>query len=99
MVAANLIEMTLGLFGRGRAKLGEWPHREIVEFAVATIVENGGEIVRESGSPAGELEVIHFRLGGRSLRLSVEEYGDVTLGGPSGLVARIADCVADRIAH
>ncbi|SRR6266540_2435600 len=99
MVESRFIDFMIGLFGCGRAKLGEWPHREIVEAAVATLRDSGGELYHESGTPAGELEILHFRVRGRRMRLCVEDYSDVVLWGPKGLVADISRRVADRLAH
>lgn len=97
MRASAFIDGLIGLFGRGRAKLGEWPHGEIVEAAVATLRDFGGEWHHESGTPTGELEVMHFRVRGCRMRLCVEDYRDVTLWRPKRLVADISKRVADRL--
>jgi len=95
--ASTCLDSLVGLFGRSRARLGEWPHGEVVDAAAATLRDFGGELCGESGSPAGELEVMHFRVRGRRLQLCVEDYGGVTLWGPKRLVADISRRVADRL--
>ena len=95
----KFIDLMIGLFGRGRAKLGEWPHREIVEAAVDTLRDFGGELCRESRTPACELKVFHFRVRRRRMRLCIEDYGGVTLWGPKWLVADISRGVAERLSH
>lgn len=95
----KIIDFIIGLFGRGRARLGEWPHREIVEAAVDTLRDLGAELCHESGTPACELEVFHFRIRRRRMRLCVEDYGAVTLWGPKQLVAEIARRVSERLSQ
>ena len=97
MSASRFIDALMGLFGRGRARLGEWPHGEVIEAVAATVREFGGELHHESGTPAGELEVMHFRGGECPMRLCVEDYGSVTLWGPKQLVADISRRVAERL--
>ena len=98
-VAFKVVDFVAGLFGRRRVRLGEWPHGQVVEAAMDTLQEFGAELYRESGTPAGELDVFHFRAHGRRMRLCVEDYGAVTLWGPKRLVTDVAHCVADRLAH
>src|SRR3982750_1702464 len=97
MIEFRFIDFVIGIFGRGRAKLGEWPHREVVQAAVETIQNCGGELHHESGTPTGELEVLHFRVHGRRMRLCIVEYGSVSLWGPKLLVSDISRRVADRL--
>lgn len=87
----------IGLFGRRRAKLGEWPHGEVVAAAVAMLRDLGGELQHENGAPAGECEAMHFLVRGSRIRLCVEDYGDVTLCGPKRLVEDISKRFAARI--
>jgi hypothetical protein len=98
-VVFKIIDFVIGLFGRGRAELGEWPHREVVETAVDALRDFGGALYHQSGTPAGELEVFHFRLRGRRMRLCVEDYGKLTLWGPKQLVADVSSRVAERLSH
>jgi hypothetical protein len=98
MVESRFVDLLAGLFGRARARLGDWPDRDIVGTTVAALRDCGGELHHESGSPAGELEVLHFRVKGRRMRLCIEEYGDVVLWGPKVLVAQVSKRVADRLA-
>ena len=97
MRTSSFIDALIGLFGRSRANLGEWPHGEVVEAAVATLRDFGGELRHESGTPGGEVEVMHFRVRGYRMRLCIADYGAVTLWGPKRLVADISKGVADRI--
>lgn len=99
MVESRFVDLLAGLFGRARARLGNWPDRDIAETAVAALRDCGGELYHESGSPAGELEVLHFRVKGRRMRLCIEEYGEVVLWGPKALVAEVSKRVANRLAE
>ena len=99
MIESRFIDFVIGIFGRGRAKLGEWPHREVVQAAVETIQNCGGELHHESGTPAGELEVMHFRICGHRMKLCIEDYGVVSLWGPKRLVADIAKRVEQRLSE
>jgi hypothetical protein len=51
----------------------------------------GGQQYPETGSPAGELIIKHFRIRGRRLRLCIDDYDKVTLWGPKELVKELAD--------
>jgi len=97
MNESRFIDFVIGIFGRGRATLGEWPHREVVQAAVETIKDCGGELHHESGTATGELEVMHFRIRGRRVRLCIVDYGVVSLWGPKRLVADISKRVALRL--
>jgi hypothetical protein len=99
MVESRFVDFVIGMFGRGRAKLGEWPHREVVEIAVDTIRDFGGELHQEIGTPTGELEVMHFRVHGCWMRLCIVDYGGVFLWGPKRLVADISRQVANRLSE
>ena len=43
MIESKFMDFLIGLFGRGRARLGVWPHREIVETVVAAMRKRSGE--------------------------------------------------------
>ena len=94
MSADKLIDAFIGLFGRARMKLGDWPRRASVDAYVRLVEEAGGTIVSTSGSPDGSFEVIVFRFRGRRIRLCWEEFGEVSVWGPKHLVAELADRVA-----
>jgi hypothetical protein len=93
----GIIDFAIGLFGRGHATLGDWPHCEVVKAALDVIQDLGGELYRENGTPSGELEVKHFCVGVHRLRLCITDYGGVSLWGPKQLVADIAKQVADKL--
>ena len=99
MVESKFINLLIGLFGLGRAKLGEWPHGEAVDAAIASIRELGGQVHHTTGTPGNELEIFHLRVRGRRIRLCVEDYGDVVLWGPKALLEDISTRVVDRLAH
>jgi hypothetical protein len=97
MIRSKFIETILGLCGQGFTKLGEWPHREVVEAALAVLREYGAEECGATGTPAGEIENLHFRVGSHRVRLCVEDYGDVTLWGPAPIVGALAKRVARKL--
>src|SRR4051812_11099970 len=97
MMEFTIIDRVLGLFGQGRTTLGSWPHREVVNAALATLTDLGAEKVHEDGTPAGEVENFYFRIDGKRVRLSVTDYGDVTLWGPNRLVTKICKEVTARL--
>ncbi len=99
MIGSRFLDFVLSVFGRGRAKLGEWPHGEIVVSALATFRSLGGEFLGESGTPADELRTLRFRVRGHRVRLCIEDYGAVTLWGPRRLVAELAAQIAQDIAR
>jgi hypothetical protein len=91
----QICNLLLGLFGRICVKLGQWPHGDIVTATIAAIREAGGLDWDGGGSPAGEVEKLYFRLHGRRVCLSIEDYGDVTLWGPKDLVRHISRRIAE----
>jgi hypothetical protein len=93
----GIVDFAIGLFGRGHAKLGGWPHCEVVKAAFDVIQGIGGNLYRESGTPGGEFEAKHFRVCGQRLRLCITDYDEVSLWGPKKLVADIAKQVADKL--
>jgi hypothetical protein len=97
--ASSFIDVLIGLFGRSRARLAEWPQREVVESALAAFRDCGGELYSESGTPEGELEVMHLRVRGRRMRLCIADYGGVTLWGPKRMVAKISQRVTERLSE
>ena len=94
MSADEFIDALIGLFGLGRANVGKWPDRALADEYVRLIKNAGGVIVGCSGSPDGSFDVVRFRIGGRRVRMCIEEFGEVTLWGPRRLVAELAARVA-----
>ena len=94
MSADRLIDVLLGLFGIGRASLGEWPERALADEYVRVIKEAGGVIVGSTGSPDGSFNIVRFRVRGRRLRLCIEEFGEATLWGPKRLVTELVARIA-----
>jgi hypothetical protein len=94
MSADKFIDALIGLFGLGRASVGEWPERALVDEYVRLIKDAGGVIAGSSGSPDGSFDIVRFRIRGRRVRLCIEEFGEVTLWGPRRLVAELAARVA-----
>ncbi len=94
MFASKLVDILITPFGRARVVLGHWPHREIVQAATATILDMGGQQHPETGSPAGELTIKHFRIRGHRLRLCIEDYDTVTLWGPTDMVRELSNRIS-----
>ena len=95
----QFINLFLSPFGRRRAHLGQWPHADLVATAISTIRENGGLDWDQSDTPAGELKNVYFRLHGRRICLSIEDYGDVTLWGPKAMVSALSHAIAQHTAR
>ena len=89
MSTDKFIDALIGLFGIGRANLGEWPQRAFADDYVRVIKEADGVVMGSSGWPDGSFDVIRFRIRGRRVRLCIFEYGEATLWGPKQLVAEL----------
>jgi hypothetical protein len=89
----------LVLIGHRRIKLGDWPDQGIVEAAVRTIREFGGERIQkeESACVAFDIENLYFRVQGRSIRLCIEEYGEVSLWGAKRVVTELSKRINERL--
>jgi hypothetical protein len=97
MAFSKVFDAVMALFGIGRAILGHWPHKSVIEAAVAEIENAGGVVVDTYGTSAGEMECTRFRVHGRLVRLCVEDYGDVTLWGPKRLVLDMSQKISNRL--
>src|SRR5512144_1226234 len=94
MRSSPMAPACLASLGRTCGCLGEWPHGPIVAAAIAAIEREGSTASGRTGTPAGELEVIRYRLGRCQLELCVEDYGEVTLRGSRALAAALAEAIA-----
>ena len=95
----RLVDYLLAVAGRRRVLLGDWPNRNVVETALATLKELGAESL--GAKPVNlpvDVENLHFRVKGHRVRLWVEQYGDVTLWGPRVIVTELAGRIAEKIA-
>ena len=90
----QFINLFLSPFGRCRVHLGNWPHADLVATAISTIRDNGGLDWDQSDTPGGELKNVYFRLHGRRICLSIEDYGDVSLWGPKAIVSDLSHAIA-----
>src|SRR5690349_13603457 len=93
----RVADCLLALFGQRRILLGAWPDQAVVDAAVSTFEEFGAE--KLATTPVDlpvDIENVYFRVQGRRVRLWIEEYGDVTLWGPSAIVTRLATRIAER---
>lgn len=95
MSSEKFIDALIGLFGRGRVSLGQWPERAHVDEYVRVIEQQGGVIVGSTGSPDGSFDVLRFRVRGRRVRLCFEEFGEITLWGPKQLVTELVARIAE----
>jgi hypothetical protein len=96
MSADKFIDALIGLFGIGRATLGDWPARALANEYVRVIKEAGGLITGSTGSPDGSFDIVRFRFRGRRMRLCIEEFGEVALWGPKSLVTELTARIADE---
>src|SRR5262245_51523625 len=93
-----IADWLLALFGQRRVLLGAWPDQGVVDAAISTLEEFGAEKLetRPVNLPV-DIENVYFRVQGRRVRLWIEEYGDVTLWGPSTIVTRLAERITQRL--
>jgi hypothetical protein len=98
-VALPIVDFLLAVAGQRRVRLGDWPNANAVEAALSTLKEFGAENL--GASPVNlpvDIENLYFRVRGRRVRLWVEQFGDVTLWGPSTFVIELAERVAEKLA-
>jgi hypothetical protein len=98
-LAMPLADFLLAVIGQRRVQLGDWPNRDVVEAALITLKEFGAESLgtKPVNLPV-DIENLYFHVRGRRVRLWVEEYGQVNLWGPRGIVTELAERVAEKIA-
>jgi GH43 family beta-xylosidase len=100
--AAVAIELPLRRKGNTYLPRASFWHRtktDLLDAAYARLPQNHSELGDNSGTPTGELEVMHFRIRGRWMRLCIEDYGGVSIWEPMRLLADISRRDADRLAE
>ena len=91
-------DWVLVLIGHRRITLGDWPDQGVVEAAVDTVSELGGQRIQgQDPGLAFDIENTYFRVQGRRVRLCVEDYGEVSLWGPKRVVTELATRITERM--
>jgi len=97
-VGFALRDTVLFLIGHRCIPLGEWPDQGIAEAATGAVSELGEHQVkgRDFGL-ALDIENLYFRVRGYKVRLCIEEYGQVTLWGPKGIVTDLSKRIKEKL--
>lgn len=96
MAQFNTIDFLTGLFGYGRVRYSQ--DSEVVDAIFFALEDCGAVKCGESGMPAA-LDNYYFRVSGRQVKVSVEDYGDITLWGPKRLVQSLAGRISERLSR
>ncbi len=85
----GIIARILPVFGRACVKVGDYTEETITK-TINTIEISGGKYCGRDEMPTFDGASLYFRIAGRRVRLSYEDYGDVVLWGPRKVVLELS---------
>ena len=84
----------LGIFGYSRIAFPQ--NEEVVDAIMSALQERGAVNCGEGGMPTVTDEY-YFSVRGRRIKVIVEDWGDIILWGPTGIVRELSSQVSDRL--
>jgi hypothetical protein len=92
MNATAIADSVFSLFGYERVRFSP----EVVDAVLAVLGEFGAVKCGESGLPTAFTNYF-FRVRGRKIKLTVEDYEDITLTGPKAIVQELSEKISERV--
>lgn len=94
MNATAIADFVFSLFGYERVRFSQ--ESQVVDAIYSVLDESGAVKCGESGIPTA-LTDYFFRVRGRKVKLTVEDYEDITLTGPKAIVQELSEKISERV--
>jgi hypothetical protein len=85
------VDALFGLFGYARVRFSQ-----DIDAILSVLYEFGAVKCGESGMPTASTSY-HFRVRGRKITLTVEDYEDTMLTGPKAIVQELSQKISERV--
>jgi uncharacterized protein (DUF362 family) len=93
MNALTVVDRMFSLFGYARVRFPN--ESQVVDAIVSVLKEYGAVKSGENGMPTASTNH-YFRVQGRKITLTVEDYEDLTLTGPKALVQELFQKISEK---
>ena len=94
MNATLAIDSLFSLFGYARVRFSH--ESQVVDAIFSVLGDFGAAKCGESGMPTAFTNYF-FRVRGRKIKLTVEDYEDIILTGPKAIVQELSEKISDRV--